>query len=313
MGVFNDLIRKEQLTLRNHMGKGAKRNKPCNCGSGKKFKHCCEGRKPVSQMTTVDFGVPTTVDMPKISPDSKFEFSQEGKVLKPQHAWTEAIRERENKAEKKMFSIPISNDMLQVGEVSALQRYDRVFGIDTNTKIIGEDKVSMGCIAEGRFNTSYQGETFESAILAAIEVHNGPEKAENFSWHLLINAILKSPDYSSGNSYGIVTDSDLGMHVEFNSRSVPVFGDHLLHENFTLIYAHDKGASLINGLLRLCDNEAGKMLKQLQGGDGLSSEIATPVVSGVCDRFRFLKVSNTGFLKAGWFCLGEIPLQAFKG
>lgn len=50
------------------MGDGANRNKPCDCGSGKKFKKCCEERKPVSPIAMAEWGEPTLINGLRVSP-----------------------------------------------------------------------------------------------------------------------------------------------------------------------------------------------------------------------------------------------------
>lgn len=293
------------------MGDGAKRNQPCACGSGKKFKKCCEGRKQVTHSVTVDFGEKTKLDAVRIGPGGQIQMMSNNKIVTPQRAWTGSHRERQ-KGEKSLLRVPISPEELTFGEVQALKKYNRVFCVDTNTKTINNTKLSIGCIAECRFIEYVHEPVFEYIILGAIEFHNGPEKAENFSWHLLISAVMSSPDYSENDSYGIISDSDLGEHGAYNLREAPNFLDNVLPNNFTLIYVHDKGQALSNKVLGLCDREAGKMLKKFLN-ESFSLDDASEVVGGICTHFRGWMNSNDRIPTKGWFNLGKVAPNSLKG
>lgn len=284
------------------------RNQPCPCGSGKKAKQCCNGRLPVSQTVTVDFGEPTVVNGFRIGPGGRVEVLRDGEVLVPQRAWVGAHRERP-KGDKHLVRIPIPPANLQIGEVPALNRFDRIFVIDTNTNKIGDVVVSASCFAECRFRVNAEGEAFEYAIHGALDFQNGPvPKCENFAWHMLIRMIGTSPDYDDGKRYAIITDSDLGQHGAYNERSEPYFADYLLPNNFTLVYATDKGRDLANQVIKLCDHEAGQMWRQMEAGE-ISLAGGLSVSDGWCSQLRGWFNTNGDFDKAEWFRLNQLPLD----
>jgi hypothetical protein len=292
------------------MGSGAMRNQPCPCGSGKKVKQCCNGRLPVSQTVTVDFGEPTAVNGVRIGPGRQIEMLRDGAVLTPLRAWTGSHREKVNGGEKPLVRVPIPPANLQLGELLALKQFDRIFAIDTNTNKIGDVVVSASCFAECRFRVDAEEEVFEYAIHGALDFQNGPvPKCENFAWHMLIRMIGTSPDYDDGKRYAIITDSDLGQHGAYNERSEPYFADYLLPDNFTLIYATDKGRDLANQVIKLCDREAGQMWRQMEAGE-ISLAGGLPVSGGWCSQMRGWSNSNGDFARAGWFRLFQMPLDA---
>jgi hypothetical protein len=126
---------------------------------------------------------------------------------------------------------------------------------------------------------------------------------------MLIRMIGASPEYDDGKRYAIITDSDLGLHGAYNERSEPYFADYLLPNNFTLVYATDKGRDLANQVIKLCDHEAGQMWCRMEAGEiGLAG--GHPVTSGGCSQLRVWFNSNGDFAKAGWFQFSQVPLDA---
>ncbi len=291
------------------MGSGTKRNKPCHCGSGKKYKRCCEGRLPVSQTTTVDFGEPTVVNGYRIGDGGEMELLRDGKVLTPQKAWAGSHREKLKGGEKPLMRVPLSPETLQIGEAAALKRYDRIFVIDTNTKFIGDTLLSVSCFAECRFRKDTGKEVFEYKFLGAFDFQNGPvPKCENFAWHLLIQLTQASQDYDSSGHYVIITDSDLGQHSTYNARSEPYFAEYQMPDNFMLSYATDKGRSLSNKVIGLCDRTASVMWQQIENGSN-SLHGGRSVEDGWCSQIR-LWLNNTDLSKAGWFRFAHLPIEA---
>lgn len=292
------------------MGSGAKRNKPCPCGSGKKFKRCCEGRLSVSQTLTVDFGEPTLVNGYRISPSGELQFLRDGKPLTPQRAWSGSHRAKQSGGEKQLVRVPISPENLHIGELASLNRYDRIFAIDTNTTVNSDAVISVSCFAECRFVKMGSEDVFEYAVLGGFDFEDGPvPKCENFGWHLLIEVLRTSPDYEGNAQIAIITDSDLGRHNDYNQRVEPYFAQHLLPNNFTLLYATDKGRGLINQVIKLCDREAAQMCLRIENGE-ISRNGVIPVENGWCSSFRGFHNNNATLSKFGWLRIGKLPLNA---
>lgn len=265
---------------------------------------------PVSQTVTVDFGDPTLVNGYRIGPNGELQLLRDGAALTPQRAWTGSHREKVNGGEKALVRVPISPAALHIGALPALKNYDRVFAIDTNTKPIGDVIVSVSCFAECRFRSDALGEVFEYVPLGLFDFQCGPTpKCENFAWHVLVRTIQSSPDYLADHRYAIITDSDLGQHGAYNGRSAPYFAGYMFPDNFTVIYAADKGHDLTNQVIKVCDREAGKMRQQIEDG-AISLVGGIPVTKGWCTQFRGWLNSNGELVREGWYRLGRVPLDA---
>jgi hypothetical protein len=72
------------------MGVGAKRTALCDCGSGKKYKHCCQYRKPVNQSIVFRFKEPKEITGVQISADGQVTPLENGQVAVPDAAWLAA-------------------------------------------------------------------------------------------------------------------------------------------------------------------------------------------------------------------------------
>lgn len=292
------------------MGSGANRNKPCPCGSGKKSKICCDGRLPVLQTVTVDFGEPTIVNGYSFSRSGELQLLRDGKPLTARKAWTGSHRAKQNGGEKQLVRVPIPPESLRIGEMASLKRYDRIFAIDTNTKATCNTVVSVSCFAECRFIRKGGEDAFEYAVLGAFDFQDGPvPKCENFGWHVLIEAIHTSPDYDDKKQFAIITDSDLGQHSAYNDGMEPYFADHLLPRNFELLYATDKGRDPSCQVIRLCDREATQIRQRIEDGE-ISPRGGILMTDGWCSSFRGWINNNAEFSKAGWFRIGQLPLGA---
>ena len=258
----------------------------------------------MNDTVTLDFGEPVQVNGYRLN-NGKLELLKDGQVLNPQSAWVSSYRES-NKGEKTLLRVPIDTDSLYFGEAQALLGYDRLFAIDTSSEPISGKDISVGCFAECRFNQEGHQLIFQSAVLGSIEFHGVTNKQENMAWHILIKAILASPDYSSNHRYGIITDSDLGQHGAYNNRSTPYFLDNILPANMTLIYAFDKGRSLSNQIIKICDKQARRMIQRFKRGE-LSLQGASEVQSGVCSHFRGWLNSNSDVNAIQWFKISQFP------
>lgn len=145
--------------------------------------------------------------------------------------------------------------------------FDVIYSIDTNTKQINNDMVSVSCI-----NKWYAKVTPGTQIQISQEERgniffkNCPDdESERFAWYKLITMLTASPIYNQNLRVAMITDHDLWNHPKYNDREMPIFKDYYLPCNFTLIYASgDKKENILNMLLMECDKEAGNILELLE-------------------------------------------------
>lgn len=287
------------------MEKKSERNKPCKCGSGKKYKYCCYGKKPSYDTVTVDFGVRTTINDYRISSDGTLTLLKDGEVVRPEKAWGTTQRDR-TKSEKILNRAPISPSDLRFGAHSDLTGYDYIFSIDTNTVQNENKKVSVSCIMQTVIYFDKKELLQRSIALCAIYILEAKNKAENLCWHILITMIQKSFEYNKNSKIAIITDSDLGQHHFYNERTQPYFEKNFLPENFTLLYASDKGPNFQNKIIHKCDIAARTLMNNILSGKVVVDDAYT-VHNGPCEKIKFYKNGNKNFDEFAWFQLGKMP------
>ena len=154
-----------------------------------------------------------------------------------------------------------------VDEAVLLTDFDVVFAIDTNTKNIESEAVSVSCFLEcyARQVTPSQVEVSYSEHMLVFK-NCEDEPAERFGWYRLTRIVDGSPIFQGKARIGVVTDHDLTRHGRYQAGEVPIYGAHYLPNRFTLIYAtSDAGkGGVLNRLIAECDKQAGEVLRQLE-------------------------------------------------
>lgn len=161
---------------------------------------------------------------------------------------------------------PLSNTKVYLNSNLSLLEFDDVYVIDTNTKTISGDKVSVAAIVHckiGKFDEEYANISY--ALISCYEYRNIICKEENFVWYK-VSKLLEKNSENFRNKIGFLVDSDLKNHEKMNSRELPVYCDYYLPKNIKLIYASaDSGnEKLINRLIRFCDKKANEILSCLE-------------------------------------------------
>ncbi|GAB2177411.1 hypothetical protein DLREEDagr8_29690 [Dongia sp. agr-C8] len=215
-------------------------------------------------------------------------------------------RERE-KGEKVLVRIPtehpvVSQD-LQAALDHHLQAYDVVFAIDTNTpkELLFDRRISVACVAQCK---KINSDATLFRALGFFEFHNVPDKAENLGWYALQHAAVAGPDHTPEAKYAIITDSDLGLHVEYNERTKPYIGQALLKPGFTLLYATDKGQSVMNAAIAYCDKGASSYIRALTTAEMVHSAPAADTNKVPYSHARFTPNSAPEDHDGPWFRLG---------
>ena len=240
------------------------RNEPCPCGSGKKSKKCCQNKIPRNQYIY-------------IGNDEKFEgFSCEngevsirlpaGKKEKPDYVFSQVQFTRKKGSEKIVNSIP-NGTAIDIPSYLA-SNFNRVFAIDTNTKQIDNNKISVCSIIESYFGNKQNNQiSFFYRKCGILLFKNCPDNLEEkFSWVKFIKLIISSQNYNDNLKYAIITDHDFGNHNKYNNKELPLIRGFYLPNNFTLIYASsDTGKEfLLNKLIIKCEKDAKRILSKFE-------------------------------------------------
>jgi hypothetical protein len=246
------------------------RNDPCPCGSGKKYKKCCLGKKPREHIIMVGSPEPLRgVHYDK----AKMEFqglTHDGRLIKPDVTFSQTHYKGQSGKEKVITRIqdkviPHEGDLMRYLSSS----FDLIVAVDTNTKVISGEALSVTgvvyCVVKPAPDPdSY---TVEFPWHGAVIFRNCPKEAspEKFGWKAVIEAINKDQRNIS-RRFALVTDHDLDHHISLNSRKMPAVGGFYIPSNFALIYGRGDGPkqSILNYLVRECDRQSTSLLKEIE-------------------------------------------------
>lgn len=253
----------------------SKKNRPCECGSGKKYKQCCRKKnieknkkKPRHQAVSMDMGEPVAVTSYRMGPNG-LELFAGGESVTPESANQTAFYQRK-KNEKVLSRVPIDPSALTLDPVSAFSAFDLITAIDANSVEINGNKVSVACAAICQLVRQADGITAQYGPVEAYEFWNAEGNPETLAWVVHIEHILRSQGFHEGLKVGIVTDSELGNHDQYNARMLALRDTFFLPQNFTLMYGSaDSGDGLPNALIKSCDKWATTILDKIRNDDGV--------------------------------------------
>lgn len=260
-----------ELSYQHHKVAGNK----CSCGSGKQFKNCC---KNVKQRT-----IKYELDPRNTAELEGLVITQQGQLfgLKngdnvPLIGTSEIELSYHRKKGPKVLSRgPVDPQRCFLNASLPLLEYDYVFAIDTNNRGIRGADVSVACFVQcfTEIINSTSAE-LKYALRGWYELWGISEKAENIAWRELILA-LQSDEMFCNARIGLLVDSDLGLHQEYNSQKIPIIEEFYLPDNFELFYASsDSGKqNIINRIFSLCDRRSRDLLNVLENDDSEESLI----------------------------------------
>jgi hypothetical protein len=246
------------------------RNNLCPCGSGKKFKKCCLNKKPREHTIIVMSPEPLhgfyydkeKMEFTGLTPDNR--------LIKPVIAYSQTHYMSDSGKEKVIARIqdkviPNEEDLMR----HLFSDFDLVIAIDTNTKVIGNERISVTgiihCIVKrmvepGSYRVDFP---WHGAIL----FRNCPSElpSEKFGWITEIRRINQNP-LSKSKRFAIVTDHDLDNHTSYNTKKTPIYKEFNMPENFKLMYGRSDGPSqsLLNYLVKQCDKESTEVLRMIE-------------------------------------------------
>lgn len=253
-----------------------RRNERCPCGSGRKRKHCpCRARRPRTTSIVLDFGAAVSNNQVNISPTGTVAFALDGTRRTPIAGYLETTYERTERHPKVVHRTPLDPNAPMVNPNLALERFDLLLAVDTNTVATPNGNICVACIVRGDFTDVGQ------KVLAAweprqlIELRDVAGPPERVVWQIVAEDIAANSRFESVRSIGIVVDSDFAMIPAYNARTKPIIGDWFLPPKIELLYASaDTGSEFVaNKMLSRADRESAALLRQIVSGtipeDGL--------------------------------------------
>lgn len=235
------------------------RNDPCFCGSGKKYKKCCINKK--SRKEEIYIGHHKQFSCMDFDKDSgQIYIVQDGQRIKPDNIFSRTCYEKAI-GQDKVISQITGSATFNV-ESFLREQYDLIIAIDTNSKAIRGDKISVCSILECKVEGDLTEIKFKVRINAHFIFKDCPDgQEEKHSWFQCIKAI--NPDLAS-KKIAIITDHDAINHWRYNNRDTAIYGDFYLPPNITLLYASsDKNDNIMNKLISRCDKDAKLILNML--------------------------------------------------
>lgn len=234
-------------------------------------------KKPRSKYVYFDFGKEVNMNSISYDPETgNSKFFHHGKQMFPIRSWVEHGYERQ-KGTKVLARSVVSPESAVADVNLALGKYHELFAVDTNTKEIRGEMVSVCGVVGGVAIVSANGVICRYRPIQCIEFRGITGSPERIGWWETIQGICAAPTYLSAKRYGLVVDAYLGDHEAINGRSQPIVPDFLLPENISLIYASADvpNETLANKMLSLADGIASTILSGL---DNAPPEEAPEVV-----------------------------------
>lgn len=146
------------------------------------------------------------------------------------------------------------------------ENFDFIFAMDTNThpEKCGDFYCSAAAIYYGEIEkiNEYERNMICKPYMIIDWYHPWAMKIESVTW---MEAIKKLQEIIPDNKkVGIVIDSELGNLEGYNNRTIPIFGQWLLPENYTFMYATaDASDEWCNKMIKQCDKTASQRLKEI--------------------------------------------------
>ena len=153
-----------------------------------------------------------------------------------------------------------------------LANYDYIVGVDTNTRSINDEFLSIGTFVW--LGPIHKAENNKPIVITTNFTYNTYFKnisktkidaIEQFVWICSIS-IMEQMDIFQGKKIGFVIDSSLGEIEKINSESRKILNSYILPTNYTLLYASaDKRDTVFNKIIRQADKQATAFMLQEEG------------------------------------------------
>jgi hypothetical protein len=173
-----------------------------------------------------------------------------------------------------------------------LLRFRRILFLDTNTRQIGDELVSVCSVVMCQQPTilSANGKpTITPRLGCAFEFRGARVPAEQLGWLYAMERIDLWNLKGTQSTVAVVTDHDLGGHEAYNARQRDIAGLRKMPPEFELIYGcADRGETqFANRLMSLADWHSGRML-DLIAADPLNTDgMVDAPADEPYDRLRF--------------------------
>lgn len=222
--------------------------------------------KPERFVISFKPGEDSSLTSVRINADGQVKFlDADGSEAIPEEVERQVQHDR-TKGPKVRSKAPLLGDSVSFDGVSHLEMYDKLIGIDTNTTVVGDRKVSISAYFPFVLNKVQGG--FQAKQLSKhvqlLEVVGEIEKPELFAVAMMVS-MREFCDLNQANQrIGIITDTELGKLDQFNQRLLPIYGAQYLPMGVQFLYASsDVGSEIPNKVIRMCDTAASQSIREI--------------------------------------------------
>lgn len=186
-----------------------------------------------------------------------------------------------SKGPKVLNRVPLQGEALRLSSNDALEDFDLLVAIDTNTKVINGLEISVTGIVLGVWVSEPDcgARALSYRTPFCLEFSGLAEPREKIGWVMAIKELSYHGHLPAKGRIGIVVDAYLGEIPEINAHKKAIIGNLALPRNFTMLYASsDVGREYgANTLIKHADQASTQVLNYMQEG---RAEPVRPTLSG---------------------------------
>jgi hypothetical protein len=238
-----------------------KPNDLCPCGTGKKFRKCCNKNPKRLIQVEMEFDPPQKIDLVRIyKKDGTIKLFSDGKAIIPKSA-SLSVGYKGTSKFVCVNDLIIPAASIMIDPHKSYLTFDELYAVDTNTKPILNTRYAISVAVKADItlsNDCYRVKTTQLIAKGFISNMNH----EKTGWCLLITHLMETDVINSEKLIGIVVDHDMDNILKYNRKEVPIIDDYFLPEGFRLIYAKsERKGSIYNEIIKNCHLRSNNLFK----------------------------------------------------
>ena len=251
-------------------------------------------KQPRRRNVEVKFAPDLTPTKVVVGSNGQLQFEDNEGGITPESGTWHFSYDRKNKPQpKELGRVELEPSTLHSNSVLVLQKYDSIIAVDTNTKTIRGERVSVRCVVQGALEfDNFPQFTCLYRPTACLEFRNSAQAPERILWEMVLRGVECSEAYGSVRSIGVIVDSELGALADLNCQRAPILGSFYVPAKCELIYASaDKGTEWLGyHMIKTCDRIASCALNAIESDAVLDSGLSTSR-GNVYEKLRIWKLS----------------------
>lgn len=238
-----------------------KPNDLCPCGSGKKFRKCCNKKSLRLVQVEMKIDPPQKIDLIRIyKRDGSIKLFSDGKTIIPKSA-SFAVSYKGTSKLVCLNDLIIPATFMTLDPHNTYLTFDELYAVDTNTKLILNTRYAISVAVKADITLSNDCYEVKTTQLIA-KGFSSDMNHERIGWYLLITHLMETNVINNDKLIGIVVDHDMKNISKYNRKEVPIIGEYYLPKGVRLIYAKSECKGIIyNELITNCDKRSNKLFK----------------------------------------------------